>query len=281
MAPAVAQEPLEAVPALQSALALEHGAFDQAVVVQGKGGEAHGGQQGGAGVLGVGLPGQQGLQGGAVAVVGVDVDVDDRPAAAVVAVQVEAVHGLEGGLGHADGAGVELALVVVVLGAALEHAVVGYAVGALDVEDEVLHEVDLVDGEDDLQAGGGHLRERDEEEGHAVDLQVAVVGVGELLAGGDVEAGVEGVGGHLVELEALELVGLLHPAEEDAAHGLDGDLAEVVGPAEVAVDFGVALAQGPDGDGTINRAADVGDVGVSFVVGVDGEEAGGWALVLD
>ena len=42
---------------------------------------------------------------------------------------------LEGGLGHADGAGVDLAGAVVVDGAALPHAKVGGAVRPLDVED--------------------------------------------------------------------------------------------------------------------------------------------------
>ena len=112
--------------------------------------KANGRQQGGARVLWVRLPGQQGLQSGAIAVVGVDVNVDDGPAAAVVAVQVEAVHGLEGGLGHADGARVQLALVRVVFGAALEHAVVRYSVCSFDVEDEVLNEVHFVNWVDEL-----------------------------------------------------------------------------------------------------------------------------------
>ena len=106
--------------------------------------------------------------------------------------QVELVHGLQRGLRHADGACVQLpdALVgpirgedcdhvtrsppiaahLVGLGAALPHPVVWGDVRPLDVEHQVLDEGDLVQAEDDLEAGGGHLGQGQEVEGDSVHL---------------------------------------------------------------------------------------------------------------
>lgn len=56
-----------------------------------------------------------------------------------------------------------------------EHKTYCGPVGGLDVEHEVLHEVHLVACEHYRKARGGHLRQRQDEQGHRVQLQMAPV----------------------------------------------------------------------------------------------------------
>ena len=52
---------------------------------------------------------------------------------------------------------VKFARIVVVFASSFPNAVVWRAVGTFNVEDELLNEIDLVDGEDDLQVRCDHL----------------------------------------------------------------------------------------------------------------------------
>ena len=97
------------------------------------------------------------MQDGVVAdnLISEDIDLGVRPTPG--AEKVEAIQGLQGSGDHANGAAIELGLSVVELVAALPDAKVWGAVGLLDVVNKVLHKVYLINGEDNLEAGGGHL----------------------------------------------------------------------------------------------------------------------------
>lgn len=54
----------------------------------------------------------------------------------------------------------------------LPNTIVGCAVSALDVKDQVLDEIDLVGGVDDQDSRSGHLGKGQEKDGGGIDLQV-------------------------------------------------------------------------------------------------------------
>ena len=71
--------------------------------------------------------------------------------------QIKARKGFQSRFGHAHRAGVHFGDTVVDLVTALPDTVIGRAIRAADVVDQILNKADFVQGVDDFQTRSGHL----------------------------------------------------------------------------------------------------------------------------
>lgn len=143
--------------------------------------------------------------------------------------EIDAVDGLEGSDSHTDRGRVQLGLTMVDLVSTLPDTIIGSTIGALNVEDQVLHKVDLVSGVDDQHSGSGHLSQGEEEDGSGIDLQVSPLRIShDGVSGGGVVFGVQTIVQALSLLELLDLGCLAHHAEEESAHQLDHRMLEFI-----------------------------------------------------
>lgn len=143
--------------------------------------------------------------------------------------EIDAVDGLKGSDGHTDRGRVQLGLTMVDLVSTLPNTIVGSSIGALDVEDQVLHKVDFVCGVDDQHSRSGHLSQGEEEDGCGINLQVSPLGIShDGISSGGVVFGMQTVVQALSLLELLDLGCLAHHAEEESTHQLDHGMLKLI-----------------------------------------------------
>ena len=228
---AIAQKAFVAIAAAEISADAFAGALHQLGVFDGPGGVAHHRQAGAVGFLAGGFPGQQSLQGTPQAHQRSLGDLHQQAAIAMAAKEIEAVKRLQGGLGHADGAGIALGQAMVAFVAAFPDAVIGDAIGPSDVINEVLDEVRLVATAHHREATPSELRQLEKKERGGIQLQMAPAVVGHhRVAGAGVVFGVEGIKRVKGRLEPLHLVGLAHHGVEQAPHQRQHPLLEFPGP---------------------------------------------------
>mmetsp|Transcript_16666 Transcript_16666/g.39197 ORF Transcript_16666/g.39197 Transcript_16666/m.39197 type:complete len:450 (-) Transcript_16666:462-1811(-) len=123
-------------------------------------------------LLGSGFAGEGAAEGEATTSNLVVSDVDGGAESALAAKEIHVVNGLECGLGHTEGGGVDLGHAVVHFVAALPDTVVRSPVRELDVVHKVLNELDFLLGAANAHAAGSDLSKEEQEERRGVELQV-------------------------------------------------------------------------------------------------------------
>jgi hypothetical protein len=176
--------------------------------------------------------------------------------------QIQLVHGLQRRLGHAYAAGVQLGKAVIGFVAPLPDPVIGGAIRALDVKNEVLYERDLVQVEDDLEPRRRHLRQNQQIQRDRVNLQVPPFVVPHnYLARLRRVLGVQRVQRVLRLLEPLHFVFLLHHGHQKTSHQFHARLFQLVRLGSVLVlvgHFFVRHRQPPHCEDAVHVVADPG-----------------------
>ena len=181
------------------------------------------------------------------------IDVNNRFLTGKITEKIQTINRLQCRFCHTDRTAVDFGRTVVDLVSPLPDTVVGSAVTAADVVDEILDKIDLILRIDDRKPRSGHLRDHQQKERRRIDLQMPPLPVpNNRQTGVGTVFGVECVDRIECVFELLHFIGLTHHRRQKPSHQFDDTLGQESGTVMLAEISSIRKRQSPDTKNAVN-----------------------------